>query len=223
SWPARTDVLSRSTRHRAALRSETWARPRCDGGGALSRQGAAQPPELLPFRHIFVEDLERLLGRHAGAQRLDLGRRFREVGSGNVAARRAPSHGLDVERLAFLREQMVEEEPGRVGMRRPLEYADRPRLARDALPGPDAAHRHRGRRDAKVVQMEIRHFGRAGIFSGGDLLRHARMAALKRRLVLAQRLDEVPAEFGAIHDRDDPVVAGPGYFEVVDGQLVAPV
>src|SRR5215468_5135869 len=108
-------------------------------------------------------------------------------------------------------------------MRRPLEYADRPRLAWNALPRPDAAHRHRGRGDAKVVQMEIRHFSRAGIFAGGDFLRHAGMAALKRRLVLAQRLDEVPAEFGTIHDRDDPVVAGPRYFEVVDGQLVAPV
>src|SRR5690242_12402741 len=88
---------------------------------ALLRGRPLDVPELAPLGDIFVAHLERLLRRQTGFQRLDVGRRIFRLG--DVRARRAPPHGLGVGGLAFLREQIIEEELGGVGMRRALEDA----------------------------------------------------------------------------------------------------
>src|SRR5712691_2764232 len=195
------------------------ARPRT----ASFRQTAAEPPRLLPFRDGAVADPQRFVQRQAGADRLRVRRRLLDLGCGHVRPRRAPSHQLDIDRLALLREQEVQVEPGGVRMRRALENAGSPRLARHAFLRPDPANRNGRRGVADALEMEVRHLDRAGVFAGRDLLRHAGMAALERRFVPAQLLDEFPAETLVVHDCEEPVVSGPRDFEIVDRKLVPPI
>src|SRR5262249_57156335 len=108
-------------------------------------------------------------------------------------------------------------------MRRALEDAGRPWLARHAFPRPHPADGYGWRGRADVLEMEVGHLHGSGILAGRDLLRHAGMAALEHRLVATQLLDELPAQSAVVNNGDKPIVTRAGDFEVVDRELVFPI
>src|ERR1700730_870778 len=108
-------------------------------------------------------------------------------------------------------------------MWRALEDAGCPWLARHAFSRPDPAHGYGWRGRTDVLEMEIGHLDRGGIFTGRDLLCHPGMAALEDRLVATQLLDELPAKALVVNDGDQPIVTGAGDFEIVDRELVFPI
>src|SRR5262245_32308645 len=195
------------------------ARPRT----ASFRQAAAEPPQLFPFRDIAGADLQCFVQRQFGLDSLSVGRSLLDVRRGHIRARRAPSHQFDVDPLTFGREKEVHVKLGRIRMRRALEDAGRPWLARHAFPRPDPADRNGWRGRADVLEMEVGHLHRSGIFAGRDLLGHAGMAALEDRLVTTHLLDELPAKPPVANDGDEPIVTRAGDFEIVDRELVFPI
>src|SRR5262249_52621286 len=122
------------------------ARPRT----ASFRQAAAEPPQLFPFRDIAGADLQCFVQGQFSLDSLGVGRGLLDVRRGHIRARRPPSHQFDVDRLAFGREKEVHVKLSRVGMRRALEDAGRPWLARHPFLRPDPAAGDGWRRRPRV-------------------------------------------------------------------------